>query len=68
MVRDPKIDPQPGDVLTLENGKFRHVLRRNGYNIVYTTKPQSLAVEKICWISTWQTWCQNQEFASIMTR
>lgn len=57
MPRNPKIDPQPGDVVQVRDNA-RKVVRRVGYDIYYT-KPTAKKpdVEHICWLTTWQTWC-----------
>lgn len=57
--RNPELDPQPGDVVTLRDNRFRRVVRRDGFNIYYVTSDSGR--EKCCWIVTWQGWCNRQD-------
>lgn len=62
-VRDPKIDPQPGDVLSKKapSGKelFRCVTGRKGHDIYYVAGRTNAGKIKNCWISTWQGWAND---------
>lgn len=62
-MRDPKQDPQPGDVVSKTNMKGkttkRTVTRREGNNIYYRTKPEGK--ECLCWIATWWEWCRTAD-------
>lgn len=55
--RNPKIDPQPGDVVLGKNGSInmsRTVMYRNGSNVIYTRGLNKK--EHLCWITTWHKW------------
>ena len=51
-MRDPRIDPRPGDIVAT-----RTVTRRRGYDIYYVRAGR----EKSCWITTWMEWCRHKE-------
>jgi len=57
--RDPRIDPQPGDMIrkVMPSGKAadRFVTGRKGNEIYYATRQVRVPI-KNCWITTWQTW------------
>jgi|688.fasta_scaffold2424584_2 hypothetical protein len=55
--RDPRIDPQPGDVV--KKGKTRRVNHRKGDEVFYMSGGSM--VERSCWITTWQDWCRDAE-------
>lgn len=59
-MRDPKIDPQPGDIVRatqFKNERERHVIARRGGDVDYLAVTSANSVQKNCWISTWQSWC-----------
>lgn len=54
--RDPRTDPQPGDVVQKGSSfgfTVRKVIRRDGGNVHYCVGDRKL----LCWIQTWKTWC-----------
>lgn len=66
--RDPRLDPQPGDKLTVTTAKgtrtSREVISRGGpgdNDIVYKT---DTGKEKKCWISTWMDWAREAEVST----
>lgn len=66
-MRDPRLDPQPGDVLcaTSPTGKqlFRTVTGRKGGDIYYTSGVTIAGKTKVknCWISTWMDWASKAQ-------
>jgi hypothetical protein len=62
-MRDPKLDPRPGDVLakTSKAGKKieRHVVEVDGYDIWYTDGKKT--DRHLCFISTWMQWARAAE-------
>jgi hypothetical protein len=58
--RDPRNDPQPGDVIrkgTAHRVIERHVLRVHENNVYYRTSNSQ--IEKCAWITTWRTWARD---------
>lgn len=66
-VRDPTVDPKPGDLLTsAKNGRVRTVTRRAGREVYYrpgtsTEHGTNQGRETSCWLQTWQEWCRINE-------
>lgn len=59
-MRDPKIDPQAGDIavkITAKGRKLQRIVTRRAGNEVYYKTSESGA-EKNCWLTTWQDWCR----------
>ena len=55
------LDPQPGDtVYATVGGRMvaRNVISRKGNDIIYINLLSTGLREKICWITSWQDWCQ----------
>jgi hypothetical protein len=59
---DPRLDPQPGDVLVKntsannnEGRRERHVIRRIENNVYYR---DHLGKERMCWLDSWLHWAQ----------
>lgn len=59
-MRDPRIDPRPGDILNhTDNLRARMVVEVNGNDIVYRTVGKNgLGAKRQCWISTWREWAR----------
>ena len=61
--RDPKQDPQPGDVVIKTNMKGKQTKRtvtgRKGNDVYYTTKDGGKVNN--CWITTWWDWCRTAD-------
>lgn len=53
--RDPRIDPQTGDIVISSTGIRRYVTYRNGGNVSYAGR---VKLKCICCISTWREWCR----------
>ena len=57
-MRDPKIDPQPGDVVAKETDQpdisERTVKRRDGNSVFYTRNGGKL---RSAVLASWQRWC-----------
>jgi len=53
--RDPRENPQPGDIVCTATGKRRTVVSRRGGDIAYHDK---ILTRRTCWITTWQNWCR----------
>lgn len=64
MKRDPRMDPQPGDIVRKE-GKTRRVAERKGGDIKYFAGDadgrRAEGFPKFCWITTWRSWCKDAE-------
>lgn len=63
--RDPKEDPQAGDLITLTNGKLRRVTARRGGDVDYN---DAKFYPHNCWISTWREWCRKATNSEIISR
>lgn len=55
--RDPRIDPQPGDVIE-KNGDRRVVLRVANDSVFYDDAEVVGFRFKSCWLTEWQQWAQ----------
>lgn len=58
-MRDPKIDPQPGDVIRKQSAAreiVRTVIARRGFNVDYSNNGGR---KFTCWITTWKAWAQD---------
>jgi hypothetical protein len=53
MTRDPRMDPQPGDVLLGLDGLERHVFRRNGDALQIGDATSSYRMR----LDHWREWC-----------
>jgi hypothetical protein len=53
--RDPKVDPQPGDILE-KDGFRRQVTSRRGSNVLWCRT--LLHETRLCFISTWVKWAK----------
>ncbi len=59
MDRDPKIDPQVGDVLN-KGGIRRRMTKRLGGEVKYTRiMPSGSVREGWCFITTWKAWAKD---------
>ena len=59
MTRDPKIDPQPGDILACF-GMVRTVTKRMGGEVRYTRPAAGGKTFKgACFVTTWKAWAKN---------
>lgn len=68
--RDPKIDPQNGDIVRatqFKNERERHVAGRRGNHVDYLAVTAKKTVQKNCWITTWQDWCRINKVDVIQT-
>lgn len=67
-MRDPKIDPQPGDKIqrTSNSGlvSTREVKRRVDNDIFYIDRHGK---EKKCWIATWMEWARLADVVNTAT-
>ena len=61
--RDPRNDPQPGDILSKPGSRGsrykRIVVERGESQLIYKT--HSDGVERTCWLSTWMDWARNAD-------
>lgn len=55
--RDPKVDPQPGDLLRRPGETARLILKREGDSITYRLVEKQ-AKEEVCTFSEWLQWSQ----------
>jgi hypothetical protein len=58
MKRDPRKDPQPGDIIRKGN-KQRKVVTVYGNDIWYDVPGST--VRKLCWITTWRVWARGAD-------
>lgn len=61
MTRDPRIDPQPGDIVQATSGKGRHVIGVARGDIRYRQIDCKNQAERMCWLSTWREWCRKNK-------
>ena len=57
MTRDPRTDPQPGDVLLGLDGLERHVFRRNGDALQIGDATSSYRMR----LGHWREWCEKSQ-------
>ena len=61
-IRDPRTDPQTGDLIVKSTGTgrkvSRYVVKRAGNDITYR---DHRGKERLCWITTWETWAREAE-------
>ena len=54
-MRDPRIDPKPGDRVVSEKGIIRTVTKRVGERVLFTRRSGMIQMR---WLHTWQDWCR----------
>ena len=57
-MRDPRVDPRPGDVVR-KGQRERTVSKRCGSSIDYIEGKTNR--ERNCWITTWEEWCRKSD-------
>jgi hypothetical protein len=75
MARDAKTDPQAGDLLILQDGRYRRVVDRKGNDIYYhmgtgwgnPAKFMENPKRKCCWITSWMDWCRQADIIEVTT-
>lgn len=62
MTRDPRINPQVGDIVRNTKGLIREVHDRRGNDITYVkVSGERRTGPHVCWITTWMGWCNKGE-------
>ena len=63
MIRDPKLDPQYGDILVSDARGWRQVMERTDNTVCYLVRKRSVLkgtykAVKYCVLWQWQYWCR----------
>lgn len=73
-LRDPKIDPVPGDVVRGKSGTLRTVIRTDfvgepNPRIVFTTERNGAApTRRAEWLPHWRRWCARNATETLATK
>jgi len=57
VIRDPRIDPQPGDEVRAPGGRLRKVVARDGY----LGRCLAGVIRRNLTLRDWQKWCQEND-------